>query len=663
MRTPLTLAAKMVAIGSTFLVLALLCVGSTLWVAWQLEGGAAAVNEAGRMRMQSYRLALEVREARPEVVQHYITGLDASLALLRQGDPSRPLFVPWDTRVDAAFDAVSSRWQALRGRWSGVIEVTPAQARDEADEMSDDVDRFVSAIETHLATWTSIMQLLQTGMLMLAVAAAAVLLYVAYIIVLEPVHRLEQGLQRLEGGDFATRVEVYTRDEFGRVAEGFNRMAGRLEEVYRHLEDKVREKTASLEREQERLACLYDVTSHITDAGTLDELAQGFARRIARVARADASAIRWADPDEQRFVLLASHCLPEAIAQAEQCVRQGDCHCGAAAGATHARVIPIRSGVGGVHAPLCEREGFGTVVTVPVRQHDRIIGEVELFHRGEVQLQEHERSLIEALVSHLASAIESLRATALEREQAVSQERMLLAQELHDSIAQSLAFLKIQVQLLRAAMSSGDEAAIREALTEIDNGVKESSGDVRELLIHFRTRASGEQIEPALRTTLSKFEHQTGVPSTLRVSGHGLPIPPDIQVQVLHVLQEALSNVRKHAGANHVTLEVTKAPAWRFAVIDDGVGFSPDGAAPDETHVGLRIMRERAQRIGATLQVFSRPGGGTRVELALPAHVSAAPVVAQGPGSDGAGDDVRAAQGASGLGQHRQSAGEPARTA
>jgi len=646
MRKPWTLTTKLVTIGSTFLVLALVCVGFTLWVTWQLEGGAAAVNEAGRMRMQSYRLALEVREARPDVVRQYIATLDRSLALLREGDPSRPLFVPWDPQVGAAFSAVSERWDGLRQRWAGAAEVGAAEARDQADAMADDVDRFVSSIESHMARWTSMMQLLQTVMLMLAVAAAVVLLYVAHIVVLEPVQQLERGLRLVEQGNFATRVEVASHDEFGRVAEGFNRMAQRLQEVYRHLEDKVREKTASLEREQERLACLYDVTSHITDAASLDDLAQGFARRVARVARADASAIRWADRDQQRFVLLASHCLPASIAQGEQCVRHGDCHCGAAADALHARVIPIRSVAGGP-APMCEQEGFGTVVTLPVRQQDRVIGEVELFYRGEVDLQEHERALLEALVSHLAAAIESFRLTALEKEAAVSQERLLLAQELHDSIAQSLAFLKIQVQLLRSALASGDDAAIREALGEIDSGVRESSGDVRELLIHFRTRANDEHIETALRTTLSKFEHQTGVPTVLRIGGHGLPIPPDVQVQVLHVLQEALSNVRKHAQARRVTLDVQQSPAWRFELADDGTGFRPDGPAPDETHVGLRIMRERAQRIGAALQIASQPGIGTRVVLTLsrPEAGAGGPGVEASPGAGHARAEPVAATG------------------
>jgi len=97
-----------------------------------------------------------------------------------------------------------------------------------------------------------------------------------------------------------------------------------------------------------------------------------------------------------------------------------------------------------------------------------------------------------------------------------------------------------------------------------------------------------------------------------------------VQVQVLHILQEALSNVRKHAHARHVTLRVQPAPHWRFEVHDDGAGFDPQRPGSDATHVGLRIMQERALRIGARVQVRSAPGAGCTVILELPASGPAA---------------------------------------
>jgi two-component system nitrate/nitrite sensor histidine kinase NarX len=223
--------------------------------------------------------------------------------------------------------------------------------------------------------------------------------------------------------------------------------------------------------------------------------------------------------------------------------------------------------------------------------------------------------------------MESLRAAALDKEAAVAQERTLLAQELHDSIAQSLAFLKIQVGLLRQAMKRHDEAALQRSANELETGVRECYGDVRELLLHFRTRTSEEDIATALRSTLQKFEHQSGLQTELRMNGHGVPLPADVQIQVLHVLQEALSNIRKHAHASRVVLLVEQSPVWRFQVTDDGCGFDPQ-ASRGETHVGLRIMRERAGRVGAAVDIASAPGEGTCVTLTLNRHETPAAALA-----------------------------------
>jgi two-component system nitrate/nitrite sensor histidine kinase NarX len=259
-----------------------------------------------------------------------------------------------------------------------------------------------------------------------------------------------------------------------------------------------------------------------------------------------------------------------------------------------------------------------------VRLQQRLIGEIDLFFRSTVVLRTDEVELLDAMASHLASALEGLRAAALERETAVAQERGLLALELHDSIAQSLAFLKIQVQLLRTASQNQNGAQVQLRLDELDAGLRESINDVRELLIHFRTRTNTEDIEQALHETLQKFRHQTGLAAHMKVTGQGLPVPADVQIQILHVIQEALSNVRKHAGADQVSLEVFKGKHWRFVVRYNGIGFEPQ-KDHGKSHVGMAIMRERATRIGADMRIESREGTGTTVTLTLPAHPVSAP--------------------------------------
>jgi two-component system nitrate/nitrite sensor histidine kinase NarX len=609
---------KLALVQLPFLMLAALSIALTLWVSWQLDGGAAAVNEAGRMRMQAYRMSLSVSTGDRAALTAQVAEFEDALALLRTGDPDRPLFVPWDDTVRERFAVVESDWQRFRARWTAVTPPPVDRLAGEVAQFTANIGSLVHAIEGHMSRWTALMHLLQMAMLGLMALAIAVLVYTGYLFVLEPVARLKEAIGRIQQGDLDARVDHASRDEFGTLAEGFNGMAGHLQSIYRNLESRVAEKTAELQEKRERLEALYDVTALVARAASLDELARGFVARIARVAHADGVALRLRDDTGGHFGLLASEGLPPAAAS--------DCTCGIPAqladGAPQVRAVALEAS-----PSRCPQHGagtgFATLVLVPVQLHERVTGSVELYFHARYHLSDAERSLLEALTAHLAAAMDNIRLNALEKEAAVSQERTFLARELHDSIAQSLAFLKIQVQLMHDALASGDARRVEATLEEIDAGVRESYGDVRELLMHFRTRAGTEGIESALQTTLRKFEHQSGLRASLAMQGHGLPLSPDLQVQVLHILQEALSNVRKHARATQVWVDVSQQPQWRFEVRDDGCGFDA-GTAPDETHVGLRIMAERAERIGAELECFSTPGRGTSVVLTLPTVASPA---------------------------------------
>jgi two-component system nitrate/nitrite sensor histidine kinase NarX len=627
-----SLGLKLALVATPFALLMLLAIMATLWVSWQLEGGAAAVNEAGRLRMQTYRLALSLASGGGAAPRAQIEQFEDTVSLLRRGDPERPLFVPWDDAVRERFATFERHWLELRSRIQTQPRPDAAALSAQAADFVAGIDALVGAIEAHMSRWTALQHLLQTAVLALTLAAGAALLLTGYRFVLEPLLQLKRAIERLQGGDFDTRIQPSSNDEFSTLAAGFNQLAGQLQAVYRNLEAKVAEKTSQLQEKGERLQALYDVSALIAGATTLDDLARGFTQCIARVARADAVALRWLDEDYERYLLLASQGLPPHMIEKENCLKAGDCECGAPQAAAGARVIPLhalpRDNLG-----HCTRAAFKTMVVLPVRLHERTMGELALFFNAQVELSPAERSLLEALAAHLSAAMENLRLDSLAKEAAVSAERNLLARELHDSIAQSLAFLKIQVQLMRDALASGHKQRIDAVLAEIDAGVRESYGDVRELLLHFRTRANHGHIEPALQTTLRKFEHQSGVKASLSMQGTGLPLPPDVQIQVLHVVQEALSNVRKHARATQVWLDVQQQPHWRFEVRDNGIGFDADDPALGESHVGLRIMAERAERIGAQLEVIAtrRHGCSVILDLVPAAATAAAPLEAVAP--------------------------------
>ncbi len=186
-----TLTAKLVATGLSFLLLALGSIGLTLWVTWNLQGSAAAVNEAGRLRMQTYRLALAVASAAdPLEVAALSRGFDQGIELLHTGDPSRPLLVPWTAESRHQFEALRASWSQLRGAWEHPVAGKPAATTRQADDFVALVDAFVGGIEGEIARWTAILNMFQLAMVALAIASAVTLMYTSYLLVLSPVARL-----------------------------------------------------------------------------------------------------------------------------------------------------------------------------------------------------------------------------------------------------------------------------------------------------------------------------------------------------------------------------------------------------------------------------------------------------------------------------------------
>jgi two-component system nitrate/nitrite sensor histidine kinase NarX len=286
--------------------------------------------------------------------------------------------------------------------------------------------------------------------------------------------------------------------------------------------------------------------------------------------------------------------LPGGFAEKEHCLQKGECACGEAA-AKNASVVHLMTGAKppiSVPLPHCREAGFTVVAAFPIAAHHQVLGIYNLFHREAHEIPGEERHMLESLGQHLGVAIESLRLASSARELAIAEERNLLAQELHDSIAQALAFLNLQVQMLRQSLAGGkpDEAA--KVLEEIQAGVQESYADVRELLVHFRTRLGEGDVEHGIRTLLAKFQQQTAIPAELHSSGATVPLAPDDQLQVMHILQEALSNVRKHSRATRVDVELRRGPGYTFTVRDDGCGFDAQAAAQAAgDHVGRSARR------------------------------------------------------------------------
>ncbi len=629
---------KVAGILIAFTAIAVGAIGSTLFVAWKLQGGAAAINDIGSERMRSYRIAgilseLTIEGASGEDVARRarleMDEFERVLVDLKRGDPGRPLFVPETDRIRAELAGIETSWhrQIRPAAEAILLEPDPDRRAESYLEFRRQVDGFVvlidslvRAVEVHNARNTSLLGMLQLGTMAFALAGAVSLIFLVFLVVVRPVESLREGMRRVEREEFSARVPVETNDEFGDLARGFNRMADHLESLYRTLEDRVRSKTRRLEDKNREISTLYDVSTFLNEPGSAEDLCRGFLRRLMKVTAADAGSVRLVHPDTGDIHLFVSEGLAAGFVEDERCLRPGECLCGEAVRDAQPMVRVFPAGSSERPAYRCQREGLRTVSVSTIRVKKQLLGVFNLYFSAPREFSHEQHLLLETLGQHLGIALENQRLMSRERELAVSEERNLLAQELHDSIAQSLAYLNLQTQMLGDSLRRRDFGESEEGLAMIREGIQESYDDVRELLVHFRTRVGQVDIDEALRAAIEKFEGQTGIAAELSITGSGIPISPEVQIQVLHIVQEALSNVRKHAAATRVQVQVEHARDHRFEVTDDGGGFDADAPGDvADAHVGLKIMRERAHRIGGNLEVRSKRGRGTTVRLTLPA--------------------------------------------
>jgi len=479
------------------------------------------------------------------------------------------------------------------------------------------INDLVLLVERSNARNTDLMWIYQNALVGLALLGTLFLTLAFGALVIHPVEQLGQGMARMANGEFGVRLNVETRDELGDLARGFNRMADHLRGFYDTLEQRVADKTHDIEERNRELAVLYDIAAHLAEPAELSVVCRGVLEKLRTLLGAESGAVRTVNAKTNDLEMMASINLSERFLACEQRLDLGNCLCGegAAKGESVVNFVPHRDGL----LPHCYREGLNSMVAIPIKKKNQNLGQFNLFFVGQRLLTQDEVNLLEAVGRHMAVAIENRRLATRETDMAVSEERNLLAQELHDSIAQSLAFLNIQAQMLQSSLNAGKTSNAQEELARMREGIQESYDNVRELLVHFRIRVEHADLEAAVRSALDKFESQTGIQTRFEKTGSGEITEASSILQILHIVQEALSNVRKHAHASAVEAQMyCEGKDLRIRLRDNGQGFSPDGVVEEGgAHVGIGIMRARASRIGARFELEAHAGQGTCVTLAL----------------------------------------------
>jgi two-component system nitrate/nitrite sensor histidine kinase NarX len=370
------------------------------------------------------------------------------------------------------------------------------------------------------------------------------------------------------------------------------------------------------------------LTAELAPDGNLTPLLERFLIAILALAGAQAGAVRVLTDDGKSMSLVAQQGLPANVQSAERLVSRDCGMCGVASG-TDVLVWVDDVKTCGKHVDhayfgiQCQR-----VLAISLPHGGQVLGVYNLFFDSNASIDPQMETMLRLIGQLLGQALHNAR---IERERlrvTVMKERQEMVNEVHDTIAQTLAYVRMRLPLLNEAMLAHDDERSRKYLSDVKNGVGEVHDKLREVMTYFRTRMDPLGLLHALQGVADGYFDRVGISLEIRNSASGLNLSDEQEVQVFYIIQEALANIAKHSMARRAIVSIGRnAQQLEFRIEDDGLGMDEPsvstlvtlakGLAPTN-HFGMEIMQSRAKRLGGSLVVGPNDGGGTRVSLLLP---------------------------------------------
>lgn len=594
----------------------------TLFLSRQMEITTDVMRRATDIRAELFQVGYDLTTgfamSLSVDVQGVVWRVDQTLNLAILGDESTYRVMARDERIDAIMGHIDEIWRQsvkpLLLKWNETHNITSADRHEilsNLDRLNGELDQWQNLMDAEVNRNIVVLRFTQIALGGLSILSVIVVMWFLFASVLKPLNQLQAGIERLKAGDWKTRVHAEGTQEFSEISAGFNEMASHLDDVYTNLENMVEEKTASLAEKNSHLTTLYGLTAFLGEQHSMDEMLESFSARVLTLAGAPAVQVCFWNENRGVFESILQKGLGESVSKECENVPKEFRE------KIFSSPYPIRAGMNRPGETI--ESDFIQKVIYHIRYRQKNIGVFVLFYRVEQTQNRALDMLLENLGRHLGAAIENMRLAALDQQMAVAQERNILAQNLHDSIAQTLSFVNLQVQMLDGALKAKNQEQIDDGIRQIKAGVQECYDDVRELLLNFRTRVYKEELEELVKSVLERFERQTRVTTHLTIQNEGSDLTSAQKLQVIFILQEALSNVRKHAHAQTVMVNIRNNENFEMTVMDDGVGIDPKVLNErKQSHVGLSIMRERAQKVNARIEIESDIDQGTTVRLILP---------------------------------------------
>ncbi|WP_043531412.1 histidine kinase [Litchfieldella xinjiangensis] len=585
-------------------VMALVSIAVTMTVANSSRGDAAAINTAGSLRMNTYQIvaALQRYEQTPGSVGREAVTRLAERFTQRLDSPQLVGAIPeaGDHPLREQYRLIHLRWDSeLLPEVNAAIEGDAVQAvalNATLDGLVGDIDRLVSQLEENTEAKIRLLSVLQIVFLILTAVVVAIVLYDIRHNLVAPLRQLVVLASEAARRNFQYRTQLKGSDELALLGRTFDTMAEELANSYAELEERVSRKKQELERSNRAMQILHDGSRTLYGGGNdLCESAAPMLRDLGQLLGLGPLRLSLNLPQEERPIpILATH----SATRPDYC-RDHDCY----ACLIDPRPLEIE------HGPDSD------CLLLPVSVGDEVLGTLEIWYDKREGLSDSTRRLLNALSDQLATALYLQRRIEEQQHVSLMNERTIIARELHDSLAQSLSYLKMQVARLERMQSKGvPHETQAEVLDELRTGLNSAYRQLRELLTTFRLKLETPGLQSALRQTTQEFADRMNIQVEFDYDVPPHLLNPNEEIHVLQIVREALANTHKHAQAHWARVKVCFADAkLQVRIEDDGIGLASSDSPPQ--HYGLVIMRDRAQTLGGELDVENRKDGGTRVAL------------------------------------------------
>lgn len=353
--------------------------------------------------------------------------------------------------------------------------------------------------------------------------------------------------------------------------------------------------------------------SRVSEAGALLEK---FLATIIKALGASAGIVRVLSPDEYQLRTVASTGLPVEVCQSESAV---DANCGVCG--KSANTGTVESSDADFCRSRCGADFFGEackfVLAVPLGdcdKKDEPAGVVTLFFAAEQNITNDVTRTLQSYAELIQIALKSIWQNEDSHQSNLLAERQSIANEIHDSLAQTLYYAKIRDSLLLDAMKTDNDLLAFKCAQDIDEALEGSQKTVRELVTHFRCQMDTRGLKYALQKLVKDFIARTSITLEFDNQLEEIDLPLEYELQIFLIVRESLVNIVTHSGATIARLTIACSDdQYQFTVEDNGSGVG--SSVPPDGHYGLAIMHERALRIGGVFEVESLEGLGTRVQL------------------------------------------------